>query len=539
MEFQNTKSSQGYDFSAEKLRYNFLDITYQGITINRGKCDVSRQEQSELGYVVEQKEQIYEQLFPNTLSKKAPIIDIALPYTGHYYCSYDGVYFDAAIGVGMKLIDDQHPNIKNMIRVLLQSNAIIRRESVTNDIMVVNPESYIKTPQDVSSLVNGLANKAFPHFAPYKAYLSSSGAEAIEAALKIACRATHFKLIKIYGYDFESKIMNDLGIALNQELSHPIDKEPLYVNYPYYFIAMKGAFHGRTLGALSLTNIRPVHKRGYPASLNVKYISFNGDDDELIHIIDFRTLKEIYDTGEKIVDIIAGGKIPKELIAGVIFEVYQGEAGYNIADKKWVSSISKICRDNEITLIADEVQSFARTGKVFALEHYDCEPDIIAISKASVIGITISSAKFTDALPKGWHSSTWGGGKVFDNNLAWTVIDTYLNYHDSIFKNNTYIENQQIKSEYIDKMFQWIAERHPKTFVKYSGLGGMWGFTVYHRDELGTIALKNGLKLLSCGITKEPSPFRVLFLSDVLTREIDSFAVLLDKSLTCLDNIYN
>ena len=121
MEFQNTKSSQGYDFAAEKLRYNFLDITYQGITINRGKSYVSRQEHSEPGYAVAQKKQIYEQLFPNTLSKKAPIIDIGLPYTGHYYCSYDGVYFDAAMGVGMKLIDDQHPNIKKMISVLLHT----------------------------------------------------------------------------------------------------------------------------------------------------------------------------------------------------------------------------------------------------------------------------------------------------------------------------------------------------------------------------------------------------------------------------------
>lgn len=64
----------------------------------------------------------------------------------------------------------------------------------------------------------------------------------------------------------------------------------------------------------------------------------------------------------------------------------------------------------------------------------------------------------------------------------------------------------------------------------------MWGFTVYRRDELGNIALRNGLKLLSCGITKEPSAFRALFLSDVLTKEIDDFAILLDKSLTDLES---
>lgn len=531
MFFKNFNSSTGYSFNSEYERYNFNDITLHGVTLNRGKSDVFVSDDIEPPYVTELKNQIYNQFFPNTLSRKAPIMDISLPYTGHYYYSYNGIYFDADIGVGQKLIDDQHPNIKKMVENLINANVIARRESITNDIMISIPESDIKTPQDLSALITGLANNAFPKIAPYKAFFSSSGAEAIEAAIKIACRNTHHKLIRLYGHQFEKELMDELKIKVNDEFYHPKDKEPIYNNYPFFFIAMKGAFHGRTLGALSLTHVRPVHKRGYPLPLNVKHISFNGDASELTDIIDTRTLKDITLSNQNVSEIISNGRVPKELIAGLIVEVYQGEGGYVIADKQWINSITKICRDNQIPLIVDEVQTFARTGKVFASEHFGIEPDIIAISKASVMGITLASSSYAEALPKGWHSNTWGGGKVFDNNLAWTILDTYLHYSDSTFLENTYQQNQIIKAEYIDKAFQWIAERHPKLFVKYSGLGGMWGFTVHYRDEVCLEALNNGLKLLSCGITTEPSSIRTLFLADVLTKEIDDFARLLDKTL--------
>lgn len=534
----NKSIISSYDFFAEKKRYKFPTYNYNGMKLNRGKSEPFTTEIATLRNDPVLEKQIVNCLFPTTLSKKSAILDISLPYAGHYYCSKGGIYFDADIGVGQKLIDDQHPEIKKMLNRLIKANALVRRESITNDVMIANPSSRIKTPQDLSNIIIDLANKAFPLCSPYKTYFSSSGALAVEAAMKIACRVKHNQLITRYGYDFEKRIMIDLGIDLNLSLIHPEDKDPLYQDYPFYFIAMKGGFHGRSTGALALTHFRPVQKRGYPSISRVKHISFNGEIRELLDLIDNRTLKQIYDNNESVLSIIERGRIPKELIAGVVIEPFQGEAGYIIAKKEWIEAVEKTCKENDILFIVDEIQSFDRTGKVFASEYYNIQPDIITVSKASVMGVTIASGRFTESLPKGWHSCTWGGGKVLDNNLAWTVIDTYLNYKDPVFCGHTYIENQKIKEEYIRSLFTNLSERHPNLITKYDGLGTMWGFTVKHRDKVCTKALENGLKLLSCGVTKEESAIRALFLADVLTKEIDSFGNILDITLSQVEKEY-
>ncbi len=525
-------SSKNYDFQAERGRYNYPTIDLHSVKLNRGTSEPVAGESSILRDDAELESAVVNSLFPTTLSKKSAILDISLPYAGHYYCSKGGIYFDADVGVGQKLIDDQHPEVTKMLATLMKHNVLVRRESITNDVMYSSSSPDIKTPQDLANLMIGIANGAFPNCAPYKVYFSSSGALSVEAAIKIACRSKHYNLINQYGYEFEKKLMADLRIPFDDKLVHPEDKDPLYCDYPFYFIAMKGAFHGRTMGALALTHFRPVQKRGYPSNMRVKHITFNGDTKELSDLIDTRSLKQIYDDGDEVYSLISNGRIPRELIAGLVVEPFQGEAGYIIADKKWLKEIARICKSNDINIIADEVQSFARTGKVFASQYFDIEPDIITISKASVVSMTIASSKFTNALPKGWHSCTWGGGKVLDNNLAWTTINAYLNYKDPVFLGHTYIENQNIKAEYISAMFAFLADKHPKTLLKYSGLGTMWGFTVKYRDQVCLTALKNGLKLLTVGITKDVSAIRALFLSDILTKEIDSFCYLLDKTLS-------
>lgn len=538
-EFKVDCKSSTYNFVEEVKRYAFPTITKHGMQLNRGKSEPFVVEKALLRNDPQLEKKVVDNLFPTTLSKKSALVDISLPYTGHYYCSKGGIYFDADIGVGQKLIDDQHPEIKKTLNLLIEHNALIRRESITNDVMITDYDTGIKSPQDLAELFVSQANKAFSQCAPYKAYFSSSGALAVEAAMKIACRDCHNNFIEKYGFQIEKNVMNDLNIALDTTLLHPEDKDPLYVDYPFFFIAMKGAFHGRTFGALSLTHFRPVQKRGFPSLERVKHITFNGDVNELLDIIDVRSVNEIYDCGDSISNIIQRGRIPKELIAGVVIEPIQGEAGYIIADKLWIESIGKICKDLKINLILDEVQSFARTGKVFASEYYNICPDIITVSKASVLGITMASSRFTMSLPKGWHSCTWGGGKVLDNNLSWTILNTYLHYKDPIFNGHTYIENQKIKEEYIRAMFDSLQKRHPKILSGFSGLGTMWGFTVSYRDEICVTALENGLKLLSCGITKDESAIRALFLSDVLTKEINSFGRLLDNVFTIIEKKYN
>ena len=142
--------------------------------------------------------------------------------------------------------------------------------------------------------------------------------------------------------------------------------------------------------------------------------------------------------------------------------------------------------------------------------------------------------KYAQAAVLGWHSSTWGGGKVFENTYAWTLLNTYLNYRDPIF-GMTYLENQSVKAEYVASAFQWLMERHPDLLLDYRGLGGMWGFSVRHRDQITMTAWSKGLKLLSCGITDEVSSIRALFLADVLTKEINCFVRLLDETLLTVE----
>ena len=522
--------NSNYDFQAEKQRYNFPNIELYGHTLNRGISEPDSCKGVALRDNKSLEQTIVNTFFPTTLSKKSALLDISLPYSGHYYCSGNDVYFDADVGVAQRLIDDQHPNLIEMQLNLIKHNALLRRESITNDVLISRVESNIKTPQDVSELVAKTASKAFGGKS-YKSYMSSSGALAVEAGMKIACRITHHKLIENYGYEFESYLMKDFGINTNTTLTHPEDKLPLYEDYPFFFIAMKGAFHGRSLGALTLTHFRPVQKRGFQGTTKVKHIKFNGDLKELRNIIDSRTLSEIYDAGESVATNVKNGRIPKELVASVVIEPFQGEAGYIIASKQWLSGLGEICKKNNILLFSDEIQSFCRTGKMFASEHYNIQPDIITISKAAAMGITLADARFAEAMSKGWHSSTWGGGKILENNLSWTVINTYLNYRDPVFNNNTYMENQNIKADYIQQVFGRLADKYPRTLLDFHGLGGMWRFKVPDRDEFCVVALKNGLKLLSVGVTQETSAVRAIFLADVLTKEVDTFGRLLEKTI--------
>jgi 4-aminobutyrate aminotransferase-like enzyme len=469
-------------------------------------------------------------LFPTTLRKQAPVVDIGLPVAGHYFGTGGGAGFDAYLGVGQRLIDEAHPRIVSMVQDLIASSTLLRRETATNDYLIADSQSGLVTPVMLADLITSEAEAAFPQRGPYLAYLSSSGAEAIEAGMKLACLDVHGRLIAKHGHEVEAELMQQLEILPNRDIDHPDDRLPLYETYPFFFITVRGAFHGRTFGALSLTSVRPVNKRGIPATARIKRIDFNGQTGELREMIDQRDLATILASPGGVRAVIAAGRIPKELIAGLVVEPFQGEAGYRLADRVWLKEVVDVCREASISVIADEIQSFARTGKTFACSHFDVEPDILALSKASVIGMTLASARYEAVTPLGWHSTTWGGGKVLDNTWAWTVLDTYLNYVDPVFGLG-YRDNQRIKAEYIEAGFEWVQGRHPSTLIDFRGLGGMWGFSVRWRDELCRAAWAHGLKLLTCGVTEEISSIRALFLADVLTKEIDDFMALLDISL--------
>jgi 4-aminobutyrate aminotransferase/(S)-3-amino-2-methylpropionate transaminase len=162
-------------------------------------------------------------------------------------------------------------------------------------------------------------------------------------------------------------------------------------------IAFDGGFHGRTLMALSLTSKTHPYKAGLgPFAPEVYRVAFN-DVDALENA--FRT------------------RIAAEEVAAVIFEPVQGESGFIVAEPDFVRSLREQCDAHGIVLVADEVQTgFARTGRVFAMEHYDVEPDVITVAKSIAAGLPLSGvvgrAPIMDAPGDGAIGGTYVGNPV-------------------------------------------------------------------------------------------------------------------------------
>jgi 4-aminobutyrate aminotransferase len=219
-------------------------------------------------------------------------------------------------------------------------------------------------------------SKIAPMKGPHKIYYGNSGAEAVECALKLA--------------RYHTKRQN--------------------------VIAFLGAFHGRTMGALSLTASKPQQKRRFgpmlPGVTHVRY------PDVYRGCVGGPQEGEAYALGcaryieEKLFKTI----LPPEEVAAIFIEPIQGEGGYVVAPTVFMQELRRICDRHGILLVADEVQSgVGRTGKWWAIEHTGVEPDIVCSAKGIAsgmpLGVTIAKAEVMDWVP-GSHASTFGGNPV-------------------------------------------------------------------------------------------------------------------------------
>lgn len=241
-------------------------------------------------------------------------------------------YIDCAVGIGVATIGHCNPKVVEAISD--QAKTLI-----TNPCIFYNDKRALMLEKLISISPKSL-NKAF---------ITNSGAEAVEAAIKFA-RVTTGKT------DF--------------------------------IAAMKG-FHGRTLGALSAT-----HKEEYRTSFEPLVTGFS-----------FVAFNKI----EKLKEAIT------KKTAGIILEVVQGEGGINIGNREYFDDVRKLCDENNIMLIIDEIQSgFCRTGKMFACEHFEIQPDIMTVAKAIAggfpVGATLCSDKIDITIGK--HGSTFGGNPL-------------------------------------------------------------------------------------------------------------------------------
>jgi 4-aminobutyrate aminotransferase len=177
-------------------------------------------------------------------------------------------------------------------------------------------------------------------------------------------------------------------------------------------IAFLGSFHGRSLGALSLTSSRSIQRRGFgPLMAGVYHAPypdpyrFNGSADACAEA----SLAFIRD------QILVHLTSPDE-VAAIVVEPIQGEGGYVVPEAKFHQRLRELTKKHGILLIADEVQSgMGRTGKMFAIEHFGVEPDIVAAAKGVAsglpLGVTTARADVMD-WPPGSHASTFGGNPV-------------------------------------------------------------------------------------------------------------------------------
>lgn len=331
-----------------------------------------------------------------------------------------------------------------------------------------------------------------PGGGPRRVYFGNSGAEAIETSLKMA----------------------------------------RYHTGRERFIAFLGAFHGRTMGALSLTGSKSVQKKGFGSLLSgVTHIPYANC---------YRCAygKEVSTCSVECVKVIEDQLIrhilPAEDIAGIIVEPVQGEGGYIVPPQKFVDELRTVAAKYKIPIIWDEVQAgMGRTGKMFATEHFGVDPDILALAKGIASGMPLSAVvskpEWMNWKP-GAHASTFGGNPVSIASSLATI---------ALLEEELVAHSAALGEHMMNRMREW-----PRRFQhvgRVQGLGLMIGFELVRdqvtkerapdlRDRLEMRAFDHGLLILGCG------PNSIRFCPPlVITKEQADFAM--DTLETCLNEL--
>jgi 4-aminobutyrate aminotransferase len=276
----------------------------------------------------------------------------------------------------------------------------------------------------------------------WRCFYGNSGTEAIEASLKLARHATG----------------------------------------RWQFIAFQSSFHGRTMGALSLTSSKPVQRKGFgPLIPGVTHAP--------------------YGNATYIEDVLFKTTVNPSEVAAIIVEPIQGEGGYIVPPPDFLPRLEEIARKHGILLICDEVQSgMGRSGKMFAFEHFDFHPDIVAIAKGIAsgmpLGVTMARAEIMTWEP-GAHASTFGGNPVC---LA-AALETVRLLEEK------YVANSAKVGQFLRAKLEKLRERYP-VILDVRGRGLMIGVqmaTPQIRDTVIENCFRRGLLILGAG----PSTIRI------------------------------
>src|SRR5882757_4018919 len=235
-------------------------------------------------------------------------------------------FLDFAGGVGCLNVGHAHPRVVEAV----QEQAA---RFLHTDFTMVPYEVYVTLAERLLALA--------PFRGPAKAAFFNAGTEAVENAVKFARAYT---------------------------------KRPAV-------IAFEGAFHGRTLLSLTLTSKTHPYKAGFgPFAPEVYRVPFPNEYRGISAAAALAALEHAFAT-----------QVARETVAAIVLEPVQGEAGFIVPPREFVEGVREICDREGIVLIADEVQTgFGRTGRMFAIEHYDVEPDLITVAKSIAAGLPLS-----------------------------------------------------------------------------------------------------------------------------------------------------
>jgi len=357
-------------------------------------------------------------------------------------------FLDFAAGIAVASTGHCHPEVVAAIQ-----------KQAAELIHISGTDFYNEPLTELAARISAIA----PMPGPHKVFYGNSGAEAVECALKLA----------------------------------------RYHTGRQHIIAFLGAFHGRTMGALSLTASKPQQKRRFsplvPGVTHVRYpyayrgCSGGAEEEEAFSMGCARFIEE------KLFKTV----LAPEEVAAIFVEPIQGEGGYVVAPNNFMRELRGICDRHGILLVADEVQSgMGRTGKWWAIEHTGVEPDIICMAKGIASGMPLSACVSRAGIMNwepGSHASTFGGNPV---SIAAALATMNILEHEGI-------ANAARVGEFILERVRGWKQTH-RLVGDVRGRGLMIGVELVKdkatlepaadlRNRIVTLAFERGLMILGCG----------------------------------------
>lgn len=372
---------------------------------------------------------------------------VAVEGSGSYLTDAGGRrYLDWVQGIAVNALGHCHPRV---VRAVTDQVARLMTASFN---MAAYPAT-LELARRIAEIAPGELGTTF---------FSNSGAEAVDGAIKLARAATRRPAV----------------------------------------IAFRGSFHGRTIGATSVTAAKSAYRSWYePLMAGVHLTAFPSRDQ----------CPAGYDGAQRAdhaigeLEALLAHVVAPETVAAILMEPVQGEGGYVVPPREFVQRVRELCDEHGILLILDEIQSgYGRTGRMFACEAFDVVPDIMTLGKAMAGGLPMSAVVSTPEIMASWrpgmHGSTFGGNPVAAA-AALAVLDE--------FAENDVLGNCRTQGAYVEQRLRELQGRHA-IVTEVRGLGLMLAVELGHADgrpggDLVTAVLQDcadhGLLLLSCGAT--------------------------------------